>query len=326
MGDVGGCLHDHFRMNRVAVVRHVGSSPMARLARMNLAAMVAAGLCVLDMPQRHAGLVSADWVYCHVLPTEHMCIPDGKRVAYWTWLNDTYLPDAWLEASQGYEQIWVPSTFVARALIKGGVDPRKIEVVPPYVPFGTTINLAAMAPSFLSIVEGRQDGWPVVEAFKKAFDPLDPITLTIKASGLVREDIVHFRNAVGKDNRISLVEAHFGSDGMLDLFRSSAIYVTATPFNDVGLNTLLAMANGLPVVAPLLGSAQDFCKSNTCYPVDYSLNDVNVEHMAAQMKRVSIGLGTEHIRQMTQEAYKNAIASFNFSSTVSAITNAIKTL
>lgn len=215
-----------------------------------------------------------------------MCIPEGKRIAYWNWTNDTYLPAAWLDASEDYVQVWVPSPYVARSLIKGGVDQRKVHIVPPYVPFGTTINLAASRPSFLSIVEGRQSGWPVIEAFKKAFDPLEPVTLTVKATGLVREDIVHFRQIVGKDNRISLVEASFSSEGTLDLFRSHAFYATATPFNDVGINTLLAMANGLPVVAPLMANAAEFCKPTTCYGVSHTANDVDVEHMAAQMQRM----------------------------------------
>ena len=327
---------------RVAVIRHFGNTAMARLARMNIAAMLSAGLTVIDQPFRAmCDSPSWDFAYHHLNPGEVPSnLPAGKKVAYWTWGHDSYLPSEWLDASEDYEQIWVPSSFTQRGLIAGGVDPMKIKVVPPFAHFGVMLPMGSRDQKFLTVFDGRtierKNPWAVVEAFRLAFPHgTESVSLTVKGQNVVDADIRTFYKAVGKDRRVTLLEGHFNESAMSRLIQTHTGYVSLHRTSSFGANLLHCMSLGIPVVTPLYGGNTDFCSSFNCLPVDFDVvrasgggvwAEPSVASAAKQLSALHLRARLPEIRSVTQRAYADTLRRYSYLHTVEAIKQAVATL
>jgi glycosyltransferase involved in cell wall biosynthesis len=328
---------------RVAVIRHFGNTAMARLARMNIAAMLSAGLSVIDQPFRSMGSeVTWDFAYHHVNPGDIPSnLPAGKRVAYWTWGFDNYLPESWLDASEGYSQIWVPSSFTQRGLIAGGVDPMKVKIIPPFAHFGVTLPMDSRQQKLLTIFDGKagldcKNPWEVVEAFRQAFPQgTETISLTVKGQNLREGDIRNFQKAIGKDRRITLLEGHFNESAMNRLIQDHTGYVSLHRTGSFGTSLLQCMALGIPVVTTIYGGNADYCTAFNCLPVTALVSkssnggtwvEPDIECAAKQISALYHHARLPEIREIAQRAYADTMRRYSYIHTVKAIQQATSLL
>jgi GT2 family glycosyltransferase len=147
----------------------------------------------------------------------------------------------------------------------------------------------------------------LLDAWDEAFSDAADVELVVKDYGAssgdrsLRDWLAHRRGAP-----VTLVDDFTTKTELIRLYKSCHAFVSAHRGEGFGMKILDAMACGLPVVAPLFGGSTEFCSTDTCYPVDFSLVPVrdcidtrslhptndprwaepDRSHLAAQLRRV----------------------------------------
>lgn len=325
----------------VTVIRHLGNSPMANAARMNVAAISLCGIAIRDMPftPREEAYQT---VYYHANPGElDINYEAVKRIAYWTWEVSNFLPFCWKEEAEKYDQIWVPSFFVRDSLFRAGIPLQRIKIIPCFATFGRLLAVPKGDTRFITVVTGssmldRENPWLVAQAFRQAFSSGESnVSLTVKASNLSMDDREEFRSFCGSDRRITLVEGDMDEVETVNLLSRHTAYVSLHKSISFGSVILNCMSIGLPVIASMSGGNKEFCTADNCLPVFChrvpALNrgfsggewgSPDLEDAAQKMRELHLTKNSIGVRNMVQTAYANTLNKYNFLSTVTAVKQA----
>ena len=218
-------------------------------------------------------------------PLDRLVSPNRYNIVIVLWELMEVNPD-WVETIHRFDEIWVPSSFMARAMQSVSAIP--VRVVRPAlspVPRETTAPLPFQLPHDRCIFFYAADFGSVVkrknpEAFWRAYaaefrpsdgafcvvklhyaNPAHPLLLEIAALAASRPDML-------------LVTDSLSDAEMASLFAGIDCYVSPHRTEGLGLTLLEAMLAGKPVIATGYSGESDFVREDTALLVNYDLIEV----------------------------------------------------
>jgi len=235
------------------------------------------------------------------------------RIGSWWWeLPD--LPDAWREAFAVLDELWVGSRFIYDAVAR--VSPVPVTYVPPVVEppqvppadlaeFGVPAGEMTVLVMFdYRSVWQRKNPDGALEAFRRAFHAGERVRLVLKTINGedYPEAVARLRDAIGGDERVSLVDRFLRRDEVYGLIRACDVYLSLHRSEGFGLTIAEAMAYGRPVVVTDWSGNVDFTTPANSFLVDAPLRELtedfapyqrgshwaepDLDHAAAQLRRI----------------------------------------
>lgn len=184
-------------------------------------------------------------------------------------------PREWVdEVRARVDRVWVPSEYVRRGYIEGGMPPGVVEVVPNGVelelfkPEGARRELPGEPGCRFLFVGGsiwRKGIDLLIDAWKQAFGPGDDVQLVIKDFGTgshyrgqTAGELIERAASSGDAAPIVYIDDDLSPEELAELYR--ACDVSVTPYRGEGfcLPALEAMACGLPVIHTAIGPTSEF--------------------------------------------------------------------
>jgi len=203
------------------------------------------------------------------------------RVAVWYWeLED--LPEAWKPKLTWMDEVWAPTTFLARTFSKA--------VSVPVIPMLPGIRLPKFTPrprEFFGIPQGpmlflvtfdmgsvmpRKNPLAAIQAFRRAFGNRTDVHLVVKVSrGSVNPQAFAQLRAAMQHANCTLIDAVFKRSDTLALFQLADVYLSLHRSEGLGLGMAESMLMGKPVVATRYSGNLDFMTDETACLVDADL-------------------------------------------------------
>ena len=191
------------------------------------------------------------------------------------------LPEPWITAFAGMDEIWAPSRFIQTALA-GRVDrpviymPVAIEIDPanplPRARFGLPDRrfLFFYAFDFLSFME-RKNPAAAIAAFRRAFATHGKAGLVFKCmnGSHVPDQLRAFRQLIDDDPDIFLIDETLSRPDTLGLIAAMDGIISLHRSEGLGLLVAEAMLLGKPVIATDYSATREFVTNQTGYPVGY---------------------------------------------------------
>ena len=233
-------------------------------------------------------------------------------IGFWWWEAGAF-PDRWERAFDVLDEVWVGSHHVAGILAPVAPVPVVRMPVPVELPGGAAAGRSDLGlPDgllFLTVFDyggvfGRKNPVSAIDAFRRAFEPGERVSLAVKCSGADRHPEQHARllEAAAADDRIHVIDRVLADGEMAGLLRSCDFYVSLHRSEGFGLPIAEAMLAGKPVVATGYGGPADYLSERTGFPVGYRLAEIgegqapyppdgtwaepDAEHAAALMRHV----------------------------------------
>jgi glycosyltransferase involved in cell wall biosynthesis len=205
------------------------------------------------------------------------------NIGAWVW-ELPHFPEKWYDRFAYYDEIWVATSFVANTLAP--ISPVPVVRIPPV--------LAARAPAsrnsgrrllgvpsevfvylfvfdFQSHLE-RKNPLALIDAFKMAFAPSDPVRLVIKCVNADSDpDGFTAMSVRARGYPISIHAGYWAAKEVWDLMAACDAYVSLHRSEGMGLTIADAMALGKPVIATSWSGNTDFMDVSNSFPVRYEL-------------------------------------------------------
>jgi glycosyltransferase involved in cell wall biosynthesis len=208
-------------------------------------------------------------------------------IGFWAWELAEF-PDALMPAFETVHEVWVPSSYVARAV--GAKTTKPVRVMPHRVvaapitsvsraKFGLVEDAVVFltALDFNSFLE-RKNILGVIEAFRAAFADGDAkVQLVIKAHGgasSFRTPRAQLLHAVADDPRIMVIDRVMPRAEVTELQAASDVFVSLHRAEGFGLPIAECMALGKVVIATDYSGSTDFVAADCAMPVPYRLVEV----------------------------------------------------
>ncbi len=196
-----------------------------------------------------------------------------KIIAYVAWELDV-LPNSWIVASRLVDEIWVPSSFVARSFRQEDCMP-PIKVVPHplnVIRYGNSVSLASEIQKYpkkvlnistLGPQFSRKNIKGLIETFKKLYSASQEVCLLLKLSGydlqqrrLIDDITKHSKNIFILDKKLSEQELY-------SLIEESSVLVSLHRSEGFGLCIAEAMMLKTPVVATNWSANVEFFENDS---------------------------------------------------------------
>lgn len=208
-------------------------------------------------------------------------------IGFWAWELQEF-PDALVPAFEAVHEVWVPSSYVARALRAKTskpvrVMPHRVVATPPPSVSRTKFGLPDEAVVFLTAIDfnsflERKNILGTIEAFRAAFtDGKVNVHLAIKAHGgasSFRTPRAQLLEAVGSDSRMTVIDRVLPRSEVTELQAASDVFVSLHRAEGFGLPIAECMALGKPVIATDYSGSTDFVSAECGMPVPYRLVEV----------------------------------------------------
>jgi glycosyltransferase involved in cell wall biosynthesis len=208
-------------------------------------------------------------------------------IAFWAWELAEF-PDALVPAFDAVHEVWVPSSYVAKAVSAKTdkpvrVMPHRVEVTPPASVSRKKFGLGEDAVVFLTAIDfnsflERKNILGVIEAFRAAFaDRRAAVQLVIKAHGgasSFRTPRAQLFEAAAHDPRILVIDRVMPRHEVTELQAASDVFVSLHRAEGFGLPIAECMALGKLVLATDYSGSTDFVTAECAMPVPYRLVDV----------------------------------------------------
>ncbi|HVA24768.1 MAG TPA: glycosyltransferase, partial [Chloroflexota bacterium] len=270
------------------------------------------------------GRLSEPYVHVwHAFPEYFRIDPHALANVGRTVFETDRLPQAWAEACNRMDHIWVPTDFSVEAFARSGVPEHKLRTLPECLDpqrFGPDVEPVDLSTgrsfNFLSIFEWiPRKGWDVlVRAFIEEFREDEDVALVLQVFSVMGKSLQHMHNdiqaciaAAGVQNvpPIRLNTAFIAEGDVPRLYRSASAYVLPHRGEGWGRTLMEAMASGLPTIGTRWSAPLAFMSDRSSYLVDCQVVDVppdrireqpyygghrwaepSVEHLRAQMRDV----------------------------------------
>ena len=239
----------------------------------------------------------------------------GKyNIGSWWWELPEF-PDAWLDAFEPFDEIWVGTQYIAAAIAPK--SPVPVVIVPPVVSVGA-VRLGRKADfgldpddtvflfvyDYLSVF-GRKNPLGAIEAFRRAFpDRRARVRLVMKSINS-EFDLAAYesvRDAAAEDDRIVLIDGYFSRRQKNELLGACDAYLSLHRAEGFGYTLAEAMTLGKPVIATAFSGSADLVTGSNAFPIKYELVPVgpgngpyaadqmwaepDLDHAAAALRRV----------------------------------------
>jgi len=205
------------------------------------------------------------------------------RIGYWAY-ELARIPADWVRASQAFDELWAPSTFVAQAMMAAGVT-QTIRIMPHPVGFDLAENLSTPGGAFTVLAmcdfassSERKNLAGAIAIYARAFpDPAAGQRLIIKAhSGASSPEAMRTiaRLAQARPD-ITVVYQAMPHAEVMQLIASSHVLLSPHRAEGYGLPLAEALLLGVPVLATgwsgnvdFMGDAPELLIGHTMIPVD----------------------------------------------------------
>jgi glycosyltransferase involved in cell wall biosynthesis len=254
----------------------------------------------VQMPRRPSGLIIGDAggpLICHLNPIElqaalmlaRLSGRERRVIGYWAW-ELPEVPPGWRAAFRLVHEIWVPSRFVAAALLRSGCavpirvvpHPLAAELASPPVPDRvpgvlTVLTMFAHESGF-----DRKNPLGAIDAFRAAFRGRSDTRLIVKTRGKSLSGAPERRLAarVASARDIEVIDGEFSAADMQRLLAGADILLSMHRAEGFGIPMARAMLLGKPVVATRWSGNLDFMNDATACLVPAALIPVADESPA----------------------------------------------
>jgi GT2 family glycosyltransferase/glycosyltransferase involved in cell wall biosynthesis len=208
-----------------------------------------------------------------------------RTIGYWAW-ELPELPVGWTECLSYLTEVWTPSTFVSQAVARAASI--------PVFTFPHCLDIDQLQPDCARTRAGafrfffafdylsdmtRKNPLGVIEAFRRAFTPRDPVELVIKSmhSSFDPDGAAAIRSAAA-GVRVRIIDEIMSRTEVLRLFKNCHGYVSLHRAEGFGLMLAEAMALGKPVIATGYSGNIDFMTPENSLLVNHSLVEVGDGH------------------------------------------------
>jgi glycosyltransferase involved in cell wall biosynthesis len=205
------------------------------------------------------------------------------NIGAWSWELQRF-PERWYDRFAYYDEIWVGTSFIASAIAP--ISPIPVIRIPPVMaPMrlgsheGNQIEWRQRADEFLFLFVfdvhshmARKNPLAVVDAFRLAFRPSEPVRLILKCVN-AESDLSGYaallERAAGA--AIDIHAGYVSSEDVRSLMASCDAYVSLHRSEGIGLTIAEAMGLGKPVIATGWSGNTDFMDVSNGFPVSYRL-------------------------------------------------------
>lgn len=216
-----------------------------------------------------------DLTFRHHWPPEFRRPSCGKLVQYIPWEYGA-VPVRWVRGiEENADELWVPSEFVRRVFLSGGVSAGRIHVIPygvddaTYQPEGSRW-LPPGARGFVFLFVGgvieRKGLDLLAKAYELAFSGKDDVTLIIKDQGSTtfyqHEKLLGKFQEMAKRRggpRVVILTDDLNDDRLAELYRGCDAFVLPYRGEGFGMPLAEALSCGRPVITTELGPSREFC-------------------------------------------------------------------
>jgi glycosyltransferase involved in cell wall biosynthesis len=239
------------------------------------------------------------------------------NVALWAWELPRF-PERWYDRFAYYDEIWVPSSFIANALAP--VSPIPVVRVPPVLTpedrgsrdrGRRRLGAAPGEYVYLFVFDfhsrfQRKNPLGVIDAFKRAFAPAEPARLVIKCVN-ADFDREHFAalGAAAEGYPITIHDGYWPAQDVRDLTAACDCYVSLHRSEGVGLTITDAMALGKPVIATGWSGNMDFMNVSNSYPVRYDLVEIGRHAGQYRAGETWAEPSAAHAAELMRRVYEN---------------------
>lgn len=212
--------------------------------------------------------------------------PDKIHIAR-VMLESDSLPRLWANVLNTMDEVWVAAEFNVKTFAAGGVDPKKLVVVPEMVDPGFVPAKKAKPKggpfSFLSVFLdlSLRKGWEVMlHEFATRFAGDKNAEWVVRCSSESARKLSAVILALKKrghaTGNIKVIGKEMSMDQLLKLYQAADCYVLPTRGEGFGRPYLEAAACGLPVIATGWSGHMDFLNSGNSRLLQYNMVDVPV--------------------------------------------------
>jgi len=243
------------------------------------------------------------------------------KIGLWVWELPAFR-DEWFEELGLFDEFWVPSTFVMRAV--EAVTAKPVTLAPHVVPLQTArrddwrgrFGLAEDGFVFLyifdasSVVE-RKNPQCLVDAFEAVFSPKDNVRLVLKV--LHPEQAADFSSYLGalvaRNPNVTVLRENLSADELAGLVAACDCYVSPHRSEGFGLTVAEAMASGKSVIATPYGGVADFLTEDVGYPLQYKLTEVGSDFGPYAKGAIWADPSREHLGQLLREVVADRVGA-----------------
>jgi glycosyltransferase involved in cell wall biosynthesis len=230
-------------------------------------------LMCIDAGQHFAVLSRADEDY----------LERRYNIGAWAWELPRF-PARWYDRFAYYDEIWVGSSFIASAIAP--ISPIPVIRIPPVMaPVTRAVSEQDAArwrhrPDeflFLFVFDvhshlPRKNPLAVIEAFRRAFRPSEPVRLILKCVN-AESDPLGFAKLLDRaaGASIDIQSGYVSAEDVSSLMSSCDAYVSLHRSEGIGLTIAEAMGLAKPVIATGWSGNTDFMDVSNAFPVGYRL-------------------------------------------------------
>jgi|GEM_PF-1149221 len=209
-------------------------------------------------------------------------------IGFWAWELPEF-PDKWTNSFNLVDEIWVPSSFVAKAVsIK---SPVPVITIPHVVGMVKAKDVKTLSKRFFfSIPESsfvflsmfdiysqieRKNPFGSILAFKKAFKADDcSVLLIIKVNNADDSSLGELTEAIGEYKNIQIISRHFTREEIEWLLCSVDCYLSLHRAEGFGLVPAEAMARGKVTMLTNWSGNTEYMTTDNCIPISYRLTQI----------------------------------------------------
>jgi len=238
------------------------------------------------------------------------------NIGVWAWELPTF-PKNFARSEKYFNEIWVLSNYVSESVSNALSIP--VVKIPSPIQFDESklvknkekFGLKEKDFVFLFIFDfcsyfERKNPLAIIEAFQKAFDEKDDVTLVFKTINGTKfsYEFNKLKNSCNSKN-ILLINEHWSKDDLLSLVASSDCYVSLHRSEGLGLTMAEAMLAKKPVIATAYGGNSDFMNINNSFPVKFKLIELNKDYGPYKKGNFWAEPDINHAASLMKEVYEN---------------------
>lgn len=214
------------------------------------------------------------------LPIRRHELKKGVHSILYPYWELPYIPVNLRDEVQRYDEIWVPSTYIARMFLPLSI---KTTLVRQPLPIPELLSVEKKDNKILKILTYfdfdssvfRKNIKEPIRVFQASFPNQSDVTLTIKVRGINDQGAREWlNNQAAHDPRIRIIDKTLSRHSVHLLMLECDVFISLHRSEGFGFGAAEALAAGKAVVSTNYSGSTDFINSSTGYPVEYDLISV----------------------------------------------------